>query len=117
MPNYALFLRDDPKVFAALSPSEIEGVIMRYYEWRTSRAAAGQVIGGHKLVDGTGKVLKQGAAGNPIDGPFTEAKEVMAGLFIIAAKDYDEAVAIAATCPHVDFGTIEIREIQPMRAQ
>jgi hypothetical protein len=46
------------------------------------------------------------------DGPFTEGKEVMGGLFVIEAGSYDEAVAIADGCPHLDFGSIEVREIE-----
>ena len=117
MPNYILFLRDDPAVFAQASPAEIEAIIMRYAEWRKARTASGQVTGGHKLRDGTGKVLSRGGGGGVTDGPFTESKEIMAGLFIIAAANYEEAAAIAATCPHTEFGTIEIREVEPMRAQ
>ncbi len=113
MPNYVLLLRDDPAVFAGLSPAQMEAIILRYVEWRKSRTANGQIAGGHKLQDGSGRVLAKGGA--VTDGPFTEAKEVMGGLFIIAASDYEEAVAIAATCPHADFGSIEVREVQPMR--
>ena len=32
---------------------------------------------------------------------------------MITAADYAEAEQIASTCPHLDFGSIEIREIQP----
>jgi hypothetical protein len=37
---------------------------------------------------------------------------VMAGFFLIEAANYDEAVEAAKTCPHMDFGTIEVRQIQ-----
>lgn len=113
MPNFILLLRDDPSAFDKFSPAEMEAIIMRYAEWRKSKTASGQVLLGHKLRDGSGKIL---ADGKVTDGPFVEAKEVMAGLFIIEAKDYDEAVAIASTCPHMQFGSIEVREVQPPRA-
>jgi hypothetical protein len=38
---------------------------------------------------------------------------VMGGLFVIEAGSYDEVVALASDCPHLDFGSIEIREVQP----
>jgi hypothetical protein len=38
---------------------------------------------------------------------------VVGGVFVIAANGYDEAAAIAATCPHAEFGTIEVRQIEP----
>lgn len=33
------------------------------------------------------------------DGPFTEAREVVAGFYVLEAADLDEAVALAATNP------------------
>jgi len=52
--------------------------------------------------------------GKPIvtDGPFTEAKEVMGGFFVVEAEDYDQAVEVAKTCPHMDFGSIEVRQTE-----
>jgi len=46
------------------------------------------------------------------DGPFAEAKEIIGGYFIVQANSYDEAVGLAKDCPHLDFGTIEVREIE-----
>ncbi len=34
-----------------------------------------------------------------IDGPFTESKEILSGVFLIEARDFDDALAIAQTCP------------------
>ena len=48
------------------------------------------------------------------DGPFAEAKEVIAGYFIIEAPSVEAAVAIAAKCPNAVFGSVEVREIVPM---
>ena len=50
-----------------------------------------------------------------LDGPFTESKEVIAGYFVIEAPDVDAAIAIAARCPNTEFGSVEVREIVPMR--
>jgi hypothetical protein len=47
------------------------------------------------------------------DGPFAEANEVMGGLFVIEAATYDEVVELCKDCPHLDFGSIEIREVEP----
>ena len=49
-----------------------------------------------------------------LDGPFAEAKEVIAGYFVIEAPDVESAVAIAAKCPNAEFGSVEVREIVPM---
>jgi hypothetical protein len=47
------------------------------------------------------------------DGPYAELREVVSGYFVVEAADYDEAVAIAASCPHAQSrGSILVREIE-----
>lgn len=41
------------------------------------------------------------------DGPFVEAKEVIAGYVVIECADLDEAIAVAAKHPMARFGRIE----------
>jgi hypothetical protein len=43
------------------------------------------------------------------DGPFAEAKEMVAGFYFIEAHDLDEATAIASRIPSAGIGTIEVR--------
>jgi hypothetical protein len=46
------------------------------------------------------------------DGPFVDAKEVVAGFYVIEAPDLDAALAIARTNPVVrDGGGVEVRPI------
>jgi hypothetical protein len=46
------------------------------------------------------------------DGPFTESKEQVAGLFIVECKDLDEAIEIAAAVPAAWYGTVEVRPVR-----
>ena len=48
-----------------------------------------------------------------IDGPFTEAKEMIGGFFLLDVATRDEAVAIAAACPAAEWCTVEVRELGP----
>lgn len=108
MPQFILLLRADEKVFAGLSPEEAQKTMHRYQDWRRTKATGGQ-----KLVDGEGKLIqKQNGKPSIVDGPFAEAKEVVGGFFVIEAANLDEAVEASKTCPHIDFGTIELRQIQ-----
>lgn len=43
------------------------------------------------------------------DGPFAETKEQLGGFFLIEAKDFDEAVALAQASPLTHVGAIEVR--------
>ena len=45
------------------------------------------------------------------DGPFLESKEIIAGFFLIQAKDQNEANEIARSSPHLGLYSIEVRPI------
>jgi hypothetical protein len=45
------------------------------------------------------------------DGPFIEAKEVLAGFFILEARDLDHALAIAKLDPANRRGGVEVRPL------
>src|SRR5882724_6584535 len=55
-------------------------------------------------------------AGKPVvtDGPFTEAKEVLGGYWMIDVKSREEAIAWAKRCPASENEIIEIRQVQEM---
>ena len=113
MPKYILFLREDPQRFADISPEEMQAIVMRYKRWRESLAANGRQAGGQKLRDHEGRTLKS-AAGKLVvtDGPFAETREILGGYFEFTADSYDQAVELSRDCPHLEFGSIEIREIE-----
>jgi hypothetical protein len=46
------------------------------------------------------------------DGPFAETKEQLGGIFLIDARDLNEAIQIAAGWPSAKIGTIEVRPIE-----
>jgi hypothetical protein len=49
-----------------------------------------------------------------VDGPYSEAKEVVGGYGIIQAANYEEALELTRDCPHLAFGRLELRETDPM---
>ena len=58
------------------------------------------------------RILSDGACRTVIDGPFAEARELVAGFSIWEVKDMDEAVAWAKRSPSPVAGSSEI-EIRP----
>src|ERR1700690_4418496 len=58
------------------------------------------------------------AGGKPVvaDGPFTEAKEVLGGYWMIDVKSREEAIAWAKRCPASNHEIIEIRQVQETAA-
>lgn len=113
MPNYLLLLHENPASFQDMSADEMQAIIQKYSAWSDHLAQAGKLTGGKKLADGEGRVLRRVNGHTSIsDGPYTESKEVIGGLFEIVADNYDQAVAIARECPHLEFGTVEVRAIE-----
>jgi len=114
MPEYILFLHEAPDVLDGLSAEEMQRIIVRYRDWRESLAKRAKQPGGKKLRDRAGRVMKGAGAKLRIsDGPYSEAREVIGGFFSFVADSFDQAVEIARDCPHLEFGTIEIREVEP----
>ena len=111
MPQYMLLLYDNQVDWQKVSPEEMQKMMQRYGDWR--RSLQSRITMGQKLKDGEGRVMRTENS-KPVvkDGPFAEAKEVMGGFFVIEAEDYDQAVEVAKTCPHMDFGSIEVRQIE-----
>ena len=60
-----------------------------------------------------GSRVSFGAGGKPTvtDGPFTEAREIIGGFWLIQAKSQEEAVEWARRCPAGEGDVIEIRRI------
>ena len=58
------------------------------------------------------KIVYEGRRRTVIDGPFAEAREVVAGFSIWEVRDMDEAVAWAKRCPNPMPGPSEL-EIRP----
>jgi len=57
--------------------------------------------------------IRQGAV-RVVDGPFAETKELLAGFYLLDAKDMDEALALAAKIPPAREGSIEVRPVRDL---
>jgi|SRR2546428_8256184 len=115
MAQYLLVLRDNGKYqgMSKMSPEEMQKILTRYRTWSGKLQERGKLAGGQKLRDREGKVIKRSGSKVAVtDGPFAEAKEVIGGFYLIEAANYDEAISLANDCPHLDFGSIEVREIE-----
>lgn len=115
MPQFMLILFEKPGDFASMSPEKIQGIIEKYSQWGSKVAQAGQMVDGKKLTEEGGKLMaRAGGKLSIVDGPYAEAKEVIGGVYVLKAKDYAEAAEIASSCPHLEYGRIEVRQIDFM---
>ena len=49
------------------------------------------------------------------DGPFAETKEMLAGFYLVEARDLNEAIQIAAGIPPAQHGSIEVRPVRELQ--
>ncbi len=96
--------------FEGRSPAEQQRIVTELTAWAGALEQQGRFRAGDELADG-GRVLAQ-EQGRVIDRSFTMPSDGIGGYFIIAARDYDEAIALASRCPQLDYGgSVELRQI------
>jgi hypothetical protein len=60
------------------------------------------------------RVTFKGGTPKVTDGPFSEAKEVLGGYWMIKVQSREEAIEWARRCPGGENETIEVRQVQEM---
>lgn len=97
-------LPDDPKL------------VERMAKYNESLTQAGVLLG----LDGLhppsmgARVTFSGGKPTVTDGPFSEAKEVLGGYWMIQVKSKEEAIEWAKRAPMPDNDTIEVRRVQEL---
>jgi hypothetical protein len=94
----------DPSVFAAM---------MKYNEELTKAGILLGLDGLHPTSKGA-RVRFAGGKPSAMDGPFTEAKEVIGGYWLLQVKSREEAVEWAKRCPALETDMVEIRQVFEM---
>ena len=109
--HYVMLIHTDPAAFGELSPEEIGNLGQEVGEFDASISEAGHNLGSIRLQPAHMAKSIRVRAGKPLttDGPFSEAKEQLGGIYIIEAKDDDEAQQIASRLPAAKIGTVELR--------
>jgi hypothetical protein len=106
--QYMLLVIESPAVFE--NGRTTEQLVSEYGAWARELGARGALVDGWKLTD-DGRTLDP-SSGRVRTTEFAVTPGQVGGLFIIRAADYDEAVRIAESSPHVRYGGImEVRAI------
>ena len=95
--------------YKSLSPEETQKVTDQWMAWFRRLTDKGKAVAGNpleregKIVSGKNRVVS--------DGPFAESKEAIGGYFLLAVDTFEEAVAVAKSCPSLEYGQIEVRPV------
>jgi hypothetical protein len=111
-PGFILIVRQFRPELMARNPAEETERVNEYGAWARDLGRRGLLIGGEKLKD-EGRLLSQPNRSDAIvEAPLDASEGAVAGYFLLPSSNYEQALTIAKTCPHLKHGgTIELRQI------
>ena len=95
-----------PEKFAAMAPDDVKALVSQCPPLDEKMRATGKMLVSASLGDleGWRTLRPRGGKTQITDGPYSESKEVVGGLFLIEADSLDEALRIASMHPAAQLG-------------
>jgi hypothetical protein len=116
--KYAILIYQDPALADAVPAEQFDASMRKCLDYADGLRRDGRLLDSQMLEDpGTGRLMRvRNGTRTVVDGPFAEAKELIAGFNLIEAEDMAEAERIATAFPWAATGCVEIREIRDIEA-
>jgi hypothetical protein len=117
--KYMILIHSNPQsreIWESFSDAQKGEGYAEYAALGDDLTASGELIVAEALADAslTKTVTVTDGKTIPSDGPFAEAKELLAGFFLIDCDGMDRAVEIAARVPETELGLVEVRPIMDL---
>lgn len=99
--------------FRALPEADRDGLVRQFEELLGEIHGSGELVTGVALADPslTKTLCPKDGVPATTDGPYVEAKEQLAGYFVVDCETPERAEEIAARFPDARFTTVEVRPI------
>ncbi len=112
--SFILFLHEGPE-FEPFTETNFSDRFSDYNRWVARTRESGHFITGEQL-DQTGRVVVPGGAEPSVEDRVPSVADGdMLGMFFIRAQDYDEAMTVAMTLPHLAYGgRVVVRRVDPI---
>ena len=96
---------------AAMPQKDMDALNRRHLELNEDLLKSGHFIEAEALTTGASATCVRVRNGRPTvtDGPYAETKEMVAGFYLVEARDLNEAIAVAARLPAAPLGVVEVR--------
>jgi hypothetical protein len=109
--RYMMLVKGSTKTEAGVMPTEPQMAAMGKYNEELQKAGVLLDLSGLKPTSKAVKVQFSNGKRTVIDGPFTEAKEIISGYWIIQVKSREEAIEWAKRIPAeaVEMAEVELR--------
>jgi hypothetical protein len=109
--RYLCLIYLDEKALAAMPEKDMNALNARHLELNDDLLDSGHFVEAEALQPASDSTCVRVRNGRTtlVDGPFAETKEMVAGFYVIEARDLNEAIQVAARIPSATFGTVEVR--------
>jgi hypothetical protein len=114
MPRFMMFMHPAQSEEENWEVTADDAAAMNRYNEELTKAGVLLALDGLHPIAAGARVSFPGGKATVTDGPFTEAKEVVGGYWIIQAKSKEEAVEWATRCPAGEGDMIEVRQVFEM---
>jgi hypothetical protein len=117
--RYLCLIHLDEQDLKAMPAAEQSALNGRHLDFNDDLRASGHFIVAEALAPAltTTCVRVRGGKTTVTDGPFAEAKEMIAGFYLLEADSLDEAIRLAAQIPSATFGTVEVRPARQLHVE
>jgi hypothetical protein len=112
--KYVALIYNNPGAFEALSVTERDQLMSEADAYLKEFTESGELLGGgFALADAsTGKTVRvRSGLASVTDGPFAEAKEQLAGFYVLDTESLERAAEIVAHDPAARLWAVEVRPI------
>ena len=115
--KYMLLIYGDEAKMRAIPKEDANKMMPAYLAYTEALKNAGILVGGDRLqfTDMATTVRIRDGKTNVVNGPYAEAKEQLAGYYLIDVPDMDSALSWASRCPGASAGTVEVRPLWVMQ--
>lgn len=109
--RYLCLIYLDEERLAAMPEAEMSALNARHLAYNEELLDGGRFIEAEALEPPAAAtcVRVRGGRTTLTDGPYAESKEMVAGFYLVEARDLNEAIQIAARLPAAPLGTVEVR--------
>jgi hypothetical protein len=115
--KYMLLIYGDEAKMRAIPKEDASNMMPAYLAYTEALKKAGILLGGDRLqfTETATTVRIRDGKTNVVNGPYAEAKEQLAGYYLIDVPDMDSALSWASRCPGASAGTVEVRPLWIMQ--
>jgi hypothetical protein len=112
--RFMMLMYPNRKAEAGVLPDAKAVAAMMKYNEDLAKAGALLALDGLQPTSKGARISFSGGKPKVTDGPFTEAKEIIGGYWLIQVKSKEEAVEWASRCPAGEDDFIEVRQVFEM---